>query len=388
MLSKEEIRDICKKLLINLEKKKELLKSINKKITQDSDYCIIKDYENLKKYLINYTDNIDLKRLIKPKGSILLILSYNEPFLMSVVPLLNALVCENEVFIKPSRKNIQFVSELWEDVLEEQIHYIKEDLKFEDKKFDLYLDKVSAVYFYGSIQVAKTLYSICAIKYIEFYPELEGADVKIFFYNDTKSEDFIRKDVLSLLRQSFSHNGQMCQRIQGIYVDSQNYTYYLKILKDEFNKISDKNLSNNYMSFNYKVNNDYSKIINKYIKDSNSEEVCFNNNYPILLINPQIDSTLVLNAYFFPMLWIVKIDSFDFLIETLNKRKFFLGLNIYADVNLVDIIIESTKFARYTVNRNHINIDKDYGWGGNYPTSFGGYQNWLEKFGNIYNILK
>ncbi|MFT4304571.1 MAG: aldehyde dehydrogenase family protein [Candidatus Woesearchaeota archaeon] len=388
MISKKEVKTICNKLLKNIESNYDVLKKENKKITNDSDYWIDYDYNFIIKYLNNLVNELDFSLNAKPKGKILIILSYNEPFIMSVIPILNAIIAGNKILIKPSKRNIVFFKMIWRGICENHIQIIEDISDFESKPFDNYLNLVTAVYFYGSDKVARKLYKMCAKKYLEFYPEVEGADVKVFYYNKKINNKKIRDDVIKTLTQSYSHNGQICQRVQGVFVDSKNYNSYLKFLKEEFTNLclNKNSKSNSLLEFKIPPIN-YKNLKNK-IKNSDCEEFLKGKKFPLLVINPSDSSTLIKNAYFLPIMWIKKIKNTTHLISLLNDRNFFLGINLYCDNKLSNQIINNTNFSRYTVNRHHINTNKDTGWGGNHPTSFGGYEDWISKFSNPYVIIR
>ena len=89
-----------------------------------------------------------------------------------------------------------------------------------------------------------------------------------------------------------------------------------------------------------------------------------------------------------PVLWISVFESREELVQILNFRKFFLGLNIQSeDGDFSDYIINNTKFTRYTINTSHANIRPKEGWGGSWPSGFSGYKSWLEHFSDGYTVL-
>ena len=389
MLSKEKINEMCNQILNNLRTKEDELKDLNKQITQDTNHWIEYDYQNVIMYVSKFNNNFDFEEKIKSKRKILIILSHNEPFIMNIVPVLNALSCGNITFVKTSKKTIHFFKKIWEGVAYKNLRLIEDNLKFEDIRFKNHIKNVSSIYFYGSHDVAKRLYPICAEYFKEFHPELEGADSKVFYFNKNISENKIREDVIQTFEQSFSHIGQICQRIHGVYIDANNHGKYIGILKEEFDKfINNEGQLNLHIPKGYLMNKKYYLKIKEDIKQSKPKEVLNKNKVPLIIINPQKQSNLVKNAYFFPLLWVCKVNSINDLIKNLNERKYFLGLNIISDKMTTKKIINGTNFSRYTLNANHISTIKDKGWGGNYPTGFTGYKKWLENFGNIYNILK
>lgn len=388
-----------KKDLINLindlggfiQKRKTELFKLNKKITLDTDYWISDDYKTVQSYLKGYIKNHysnSLINKIKPKGRILLILSYNEPFILSIIPILNALIIGNEVIIKPSRESGDFVKMIWQDskIAEKyKLNFKIVSPKDRNETAEL-IKKVRAVYFFGSYKGAQNISKICGENYIEFYPEIETADPKVF----NKKQSSIKDDVILTLRESFTHSGQTCQRIQGVFVEKKLYEEYVYLIKKEFVKLC---RSNNLYKF---ISDEYiparESMINELLSDidkSEKNELVKINNLPLLVINPKRDSDFIKNAYFLPVLWVFPFSSKEELIDILNTRKFLLGINIQSNnKDFVDFIIKNTKFTRYTINTSHTNIRPREGWGGSWPSGFSGYKNWLEHFSDSFNILK
>jgi len=85
------------------------------------------------------------------------------------------------------------------------------------------------------------------------------------------------------------------------------------------------------------------------------------------------------NDFFQEVLCIVGYTSDDDILLKLNKKKYKMGLNIICtDTDFAINIIENTKFARYTINRNHVKIDPSEGWGGMWPMD-----HWYSDYGNL-----
>lgn len=372
------------------EKKAELFK-LNRKITLDTNYWISEDYEMVKLYLKNYVENhytVKLINKIKPKGKILIILSYNEPFILSIIPVLNALIVGNEIILKPSQGSEGFIKTIWQKSGIIKKYKLKiEIISFKTQdEITSFVRRVRAVYFFGSHKVAKKLAKICGEHYVEFYPEIEISDVKIF----NKNFSDIKNDILLTLKESFSHSGQSCQRIQGIFVHKHLYNNYIQHLKQEFIRMCKSNDLNKFIHNRYIfAKTGQLNLLMLNIKESNPVEVVKTKKLPLLVINPEIESEFVKNAYFLPVLWVSSFDTEEELIKILNSRKFFMGLNIQSDNNnFINHIINDTMFTRYTINTSHTNIRPQESWGGSWPSGFSGYRNWIEHFSDGYIIIK
>jgi acyl-CoA reductase-like NAD-dependent aldehyde dehydrogenase len=388
--NKQLLNDLIADLNQLIRKRKVELFRLNKKITLDTNYWISEDYKMVKSYLRNYTKNhysVELVNKIKPKGKILVILSYNEPFILSIIPVLNALVVGNEVILKPSQKAENFAKIIWQKSGLSEKYGLKLQIispKTHGEVAD-FIRSVRAVYFFGSYKVAQNLAKICGECYVEFYPEIETSDVKIF----NKNSSDIKNDTLLTLRESFSHSGQSCQRIQGVFVQKNCYHEYVDILKEKFTKLCQSKDLNKFVDNSYvSVREAMVKLLLLDVDKSEADEVVKIKRLPLLVINPKQDSEFIKNAYFLPVLWIAPFDSKEQLIKILNLRKFLLGLNIQSyDNDFVKYIVSNTRFTRYTVNTTHINIRPQEGWGGSWPSGFSGYRSWIEHFSDGYTII-
>lgn len=388
--NRQRLDDLIADLSKLISERKAELFELNKKITLDTNYWISEDYETVKSYLKNYTKNhysVELVNKIKPKGKILVILSYNEPFILSIIPILNALVVGNEVILKPSQEAENFTKIIWQESGLSEKYELKLQIispKTHEEIAD-FIRSVRAVYFFGSYKVAQSLAKICGECYVEFYPEIETSDVKIF----NKNSSDIKNDILLTLRESFSHSGQSCQRIQGIFVHEHLYDNYVQILKREFielchSKDLNKLIDDQYVS----ARKNLLYLLRLDIKKSEPAETIEIKDLPMLVIKPKMESEFAKNAYFLPVLWISPFNRGEELIKSLNSRKFFLGINIQSDKdNFINQIINNTRFTRYTVNTSHANIRSKEGWGGSWPSGFSGYRSWIEHFSDGYTII-
>ncbi len=389
--NKKILVDLIKDLECFIQKNKTVLFDLNKKITLDTDYWIMEDYKTVISYLKGYIKNhYSSNRIsrIKPKGKILLILSYNEPFILSIIPLLNALIIGNEVILKPSRGSEMFFKMVWQD--SEIIEKYKLNLKIvspqsHEETAEL-IKTVRAVYFLGSYKGAQNISKICGENYVEFYPEIETADSKIF----NKDLSVIKDDVILTLKESFTHSGQTCQRIQGVFVQKDCYDEYVKILKKEFVKLCQLKNLNKFINSKYIPARE--PMINALLLDidkSEQDELIKVKDLPLVVISPKKDSEFINNAYFLPVLWVSSFDSKEDIVNILNARKFLLGLNIQSSSkDFIKYIISNTRFTRYTVNTSHTNIRPQEGWGGSWPSGFSGYKNWIEHFSDTFRIIK
>jgi acyl-CoA reductase-like NAD-dependent aldehyde dehydrogenase len=343
----------------------------------------------LKKFEENNRKIISERR--KPKGSVLIILSYNEPLILSIIPVLSALTAGNKVKIKPSRKAQEIVKKIWLDsgiILKYQL-----DLEI---LFNLtpaliagQIKVVNAVYFFGGYNVAKKIAKICAKNFVEFFPEIEAADCKVVNYKRIKNFDF-KKDAALTLDESFSHCGQICHRVQGIILIGDIYKKYVGVLRRQFLSLGEKIAI--HLADDYEVDKEYLQKTLGDIEKSYPEEVIKFKNFnrlPMLVISPKFNSNFVRGAYFLPILWVMKMNSEEEVLTFLNSKKYYLGVNIFSDDNkFINRVINKTRFSRYTINISHTKIGFHEGWGGVWPSGFSGYKSWIEHFTDSFTIIQ
>ncbi len=391
IMKSKDRRSLISSLVVFFKKNKKKLLNLNEFCTKDTQYWTKKDWEQSLNYLKKFENNnmAAFKNKRKPKGVVFIILSYNEPLLLSIIPILNALIAGNRVIVKPSSKAWDVWNVIWNDSgIVKDHNLMLETISGDDVRvFENCVKRANAVYFFGGHAVAKKIYKICAKNFVEFYPEIETSDCKVLDIENNKKFN-ISKDVSLTLRESFSHAGQICQRIQGIIVVGETiYDEYIKLLEEEFNKL--KNKKNIYVSDKFKPNKEYLKSVLCDIKKARPEKVQrYKRGLPILVINPKKESIFIKNAYFLPILWVLKVESKEELLSFLNERSYYLGLNIMSDNELViRNIIDNTNFSRYTINTSHTKIRINEGWGGNWPSGFSGYKKWIEHFTNPFDKI-
>lgn len=383
------LNNFIESLLSLIDNKQSELYELSKMITVDTDYWISEDFKTVRLILNNYLNNLYCDKSIisrKPKGKILIILSYNEPLTMSIIPILAALVMGNEVVLKPSQKNKKIIKIIWKEsgLIEKYKLNLKIIYPKSHRDLSNFIKKVQAVYFFGSYAVAQKIAKLCGENYVEFYPEIETSDVKIF----NRRASNIEEDVKQTLIESMSHSGQSCQRIHGIFIHKSQYIDYTKTLNDVFSKMCHLKKINKYISHDYIKNNKLYKPLLRDIKQSGVKKIIKYDKKPLIFFQPKIGCDLINNAYFLPTLWVHSYTSAEGLIKILNNRKFFLGINIQSDDDAFNQnLVNNTKFTRFTINTTHINIRPWEGWGGTWPSGFGGYSSWFKQFSEKYILI-
>ncbi len=389
-----EIELVCRDLLAWIEKERSTLFRLNKLCTNDTDYSIEGDFDFIRLYLSNFIENnkLTLGLDLKPKGKTIIVLSYNEPFVTSIVPVLNALITGNNVYVRPSSKGRDFFKHVWEESGVVTKHNMKLNI-IQEGGYELLENEMvdaQALYFFGGYKTAKLIASMCAKYFVQFYPEIEASDFKVFSM-DTVSDSDLIADCHLTLADSFTHSGQSCQRIQGVYVDEKNYDKYVETLVSTFNDYCLKGDINKYVSPDFDFPASIVGSVENEIDEAKPSKVVRSglaSAYPALILNPSSSSTFVKSAYFLPLLWVIKYSTQDELFTLINDRTFHLGMNIKTDNEVLSQrLISETGYTRYTVNTDHSKVRDYEGWGGSWPTGYMGNKSWIELFTFPFQVI-
>jgi len=235
---KSDIQSLCNYLLNWIKKNKDKLLQLNSKCSQDTGFWMNKDFDFICSVLKSfYKNNLHLfNQKLKPKGRIIVILSYNEPIIMSIIPALNALVAGNKLTVRPSHRGRDVFNYIWykSGIIDRH----KLDLKIweQDRLSDGELKNTQALYFFGGYKNAKEISLLCSKYFIEFYPQIEAADFKVINYDHVANFN-MKRDTEVTLNEAFSHSGQSCQRIQGVFISEKDYKEYSRRMLTSFNRL-------------------------------------------------------------------------------------------------------------------------------------------------------
>lgn len=388
-MTQQQISTLVTELVAYVTTNQEALSRLNESITNDTDHWIAHDYSFALNYLETYLSEhaVQLGARRKPCGDVLIILSYNEPFVLSLIPILNALVARNRVHVRPSSKAQQFFAKIWfESGIVDRLNL---SLQLEARELAVVYEELGqfeSVYFFGSHQHAAELAAACGKHYVSFHPEIEGVDTKVLL-PEQSTEWSIENDARDTLRQSMSHAGQSCQRIHGVFVPQTFKGEYVAALQAA---LEDEALLRQHVRENHTVSDAQQAYLEDLIEKAQPQAVHRAvKKLAVVIDAPEPASELVLAAFFMPTLWVIGYSDLDEVLEQLNARRYRLGLNIVGDSEgAIAAFIEKTRFSRYTVNTSHIEIRPGEGWGGLSPTGFHGYQNWIEHFSYPINVIR
>ncbi|KKT82133.1 MAG: hypothetical protein A2700_03075 [Candidatus Blackburnbacteria bacterium RIFCSPHIGHO2_01_FULL_44_64] len=394
MNNKFEVDSLCYDLVTWLNKKKSIIFKLNNECTQDTEYSIKIDFQFINQYLLSYSKNNShfFNSQLKPKGKVILVLSFNEPLVTAIVPVLNALVAGNEVVVRPSRRGTRIFDYIWKEsgVCQKYGGNLKTMSGGGPEVLEKELMCAQALYFFGGHKNAKTVFLLCSKNFVEFYPEIEAADFKVVKISNLSNFD-MDQDIETSLTEAFTHTGQSCQRIQGIFVHDSNHEEYSKRILKRFNQLVLSKRIERYISPNFNFDETMVQQLNVDMSKAAPTKLIRANNkfgFPVLVLNPNPKSVFVQSAYFLPVIWVTRYSTEEELFDNISSRPYHLGVNIQSDEDkFIQKLIRKTNFTRYTVNTDHSRVRPNEGWGGSWPTGYSGNKSWLELFSYPYQIV-
>ncbi|MBI2098443.1 MAG: aldehyde dehydrogenase family protein [Candidatus Wildermuthbacteria bacterium] len=339
---------------------------------------------------LSYLEKLLPKKYISdPKGNVLLILSANEPVIVTTILVFSSLFAGNTVFIKPSAKTPTygyfFVKELVKfPFLKQRIHYLLTDKKeigrlIKTKSFDFVLS-------FGSRTTSKKLAILCAQSEVEFLQESEGND---WVYIDKTCESL--GEMSKIIVESFTrHNGQMCNSVRGVMVHSSLYDELVERLK---NRISDLSMASPQLLDSRvgalilgtparakALTEDAAQRAENVWNFSRNENVIT----PTLILNPDDDALIISESVFAPILWVKKVKNHFEALSFYHKRnKHGLGFSIFSgDKNVSTYLANRIQAGRININKYPLRNGLWDPLGGVRLSGYGGPGYWVEKLSN------
>ncbi|XP_065852667.1 aldehyde dehydrogenase family 3 member F1 [Euphorbia lathyris] len=273
----------------------------------------------------------------EPFGAVLIFGSWNFPFSLLIEPLIGAISAGNTSILKPSEmspKCSSFLANTIPKYLDSKaIHVIQGGI---DVSQQLLLLKWDKIFFTGSQNVGRIVMSAAAKHLTPVTLELGGKSPAVIDINSISSDmKVVAKRIIG--GKWGPCNGQACISIDYVLVEDKSSSLLIDSLKRIIRK---------FYGENPKESNCISKIVNRnnfdrlcnLIKDpsvaasivhggSIDEEQMFIE--PTILLNPPLDSQLMTEEIFGPLLPIITVNNIQESIEFINKRPKPLVLYVF-----------------------------------------------------------
>ena len=278
----------------------------------------------------------------EPYGVTLIIGPFNYPFQLVIAPLIGAISAGNTAIIKPSEnsRNIAFLLE-----------------KLINENFPLLLDKpFDYIFFTGSVRVGKLVMQKAAQHLTPVTLELGGKSPCI-----VDSDAKLKLAAKRIVWGKFLNAGQTCV--------APDYLCVHKSVKDELLKLIINEIR---VQFGENVRNseDYPRIVNKsslerlsgYLNDGKiyyGGNIDEDNLYmePTLIIKPDLNSPLMSDEIFGPILPILVYEDLDNVIKFINHREKPLALYYFSESKKkIKYVLTSTTSGGVTINDTIIHV--------------------------------
>lgn len=328
------------------------------------------------------------KILIEPLGVVLILAPWNFPFNLTVGPLISAIAAGNCAIVKPSELTPN-TSELIQDMVNElfdprEVYIAQGDYTVAETllKFPF-----NHIFFTGSPENGKKVMRAASDNLSSITLELGGQNPAIVD-ESSSIEDTAQK----LLFGKFLNAGQSCLSVNYALVHKSVYDKLIESLTKEFYNFypTQKNKENKIGDFSRIVNEKHFNSIKNLIEESiekgaeivllGQEDAVENYVAPTILKNVSLNSPLLNQEIFGPILPIVKIESIEEAISIVNSKERPLATYIFSrDSKNINKIIKQTSSGTACINEtvlqfvhpnlpfggvNHSGIGKAHGYAG------------------------
>ena len=295
----------------------------------------------------------------EPYGVTLIIGPFNYPFQLVIAPLIGAISAGNTAIIKPS-ENSRNIALLLEKLINENFpeEYLRVVNPLGGKEtVSLLLDKpFDYIFFTGSVRVGKLVMQKAAQHLTPVTLELGGKSPCI-----VDSDAKLKLAAKRIVWGKFLNAGQTCV--------APDYLCVHKSVKDELLKLIINEIR---IQFGENVRNseDYPRIVNKsslerlsgYLNDGKiyyGGNIDEDNLYmePTLIIKPDLNSPLMSDEIFGPILPILVYEDFDNVIKFINHREKPLALYYFSESKKkIKYVLTSTTSGGVTINDTIIHV--------------------------------
>ena len=311
----------------------------------------------------------------EPYGVVLILSPWNYPFMLLIEPLIGAIAAGNTVVLKPS-EFAPNTANVIEKIIRECFNkdYVTVVQGDKDVSQSLIEKKFDYIFYTGGTKVGKIVMQEASKNLIPVTLELGGKSPCII---DKKYNMHLAAK--RLLFGKLLNAGQTCIAPDYLLVDKEIKKEFIKELK---------NVLNEYLGEDKINNNDYPKIINERHFDRilnlmNGEKILIGGKYdkdllkiePTILDNPKIDSKVMNEEIFGPILPIITYKSIDEAIKYIKKFEKPLALYMFTnDKKIQKKIMDEVSFGGGCINDTIIHIaNSNMGFGGVGYSGIGNY---------------
>ncbi len=319
----------------------------------------------------------------KPRGVVAVISTWNFPFMLSMVPAIEALVAGNSVIIKPSEETppvCRLIASLFQDISlpEGTVQVIHGG---PDLGEALLKSKPDFVHFTGSENVGRKIAAVTGPALIPTILELGGKDPMIVFEDSN-----LERAVNGAMWGAFSNAGQVCMSVERVYVQRPVYDRFLERLVRETNKLrvgdgNDDDIGS--MTVHEQI-----EIVKRHVKDALDRGAKLMTGdhpdtwqkgslklRPIILTDVKQDMMVMQEETFGPVLPIMPFDTVEQAVALANDSRFGLNSSVWTkDLSKGRSFISQLKTGGALLNDVILTIGNAYlPYGGTKQSGVGSY---------------
>ena len=306
----------------------------------------------------------------EPKGVCLIISPWNFPFNLTLAPLISAIAAGNTAILKPSERTpntSELLQKMVEELFDENEVVVVQGAVDESKALlELPFDHI---FFTGSPTVGKLVMAAAAKNLASVTLELGGKSPAIV--DDTAN---IKDAAKKLTWGKFTNCGQTCIAPDYVLVDESKFDELLSSLKSEINNYYDdaKNGIENSEDYSRIVDAKHAHLLKSTLDDATAKgakievggETNESDNYfaPTILSDVSLDTKVLEDEIFGPILPIIKYKDLDKAIDIINDKPKPLALYIFTTSRKnKKKIISETSSGGLNINDNliqfsHLNL--------------------------------
>lgn len=333
----------------------------------------------------------------EPKGVCLIIAPWNFPVNLTFGPLVSAIAAGNTVMIKPS-EHTPHASAIMKQIIEETFDE-KEVALVEGGKdtAQILLDlPFNHIFFTGAPAIGKIVMKAASKHLASVTLELGGKSPTII--DETANLDTAASRIAW---GKYLNNGQICIAPDYVFVHNSKKQAFIDKVKANLKKLYSEDPSKE-PSYARMVNRKHHNRVKGYFEDAmmkgatvevggkfEEEQDYFS---PTLMTDVPMDSTLMTEEIFGPILPVHSFDNLDEVINEVNSREKPLALYIYSKSRKnINKVINNTRAGGTCINHNAVHFfNSNLPFGGSNNSGIGKANGWygFQAFSNARGVLK
>ncbi|UFH35196.1 aldehyde dehydrogenase [Flavobacterium acetivorans] len=311
----------------------------------------------------------------EPYGKVLIIAPWNYPFQLALCPLISAVAAGNQVVLKPSEltpKTAAIIAQIIEETFHiNHVEVIQGDAEISQK---LLSQRWDYIFFTGSVTVGKIVAKAAAEHLTPVTLELGGKNPCII--DETANLKLAAKRIVW---GKFINAGQTCIAPDYILIQKDMKAKFIDYLKEEIKLAYGQNPEES---------PDFARIINlknweRLVRQIEPEKVLFGGKTdaeelyiaPTLIDEPKLDSLIMKDEIFGPLLPIISYESETDIKNTISKYEKPLSLYVFSEnKTFTDKMIQNYSFGGGCINDTVIHFsNKRLPFGGVGHSGIGAY---------------